>query len=100
MRLSALQKYILIICLQSKDKVLQSKLTEYYLNRKSKPKLKDQITVIHKSINSLIDNGALIGYGKRTKEKWFYSFIKLSPLGKKLILNIYKDRQQKLPLKK
>lgn len=96
MKLSALQKYILMECYRVPDKMLRGKLIEYYKNKKKKSKKKDQLDAINKSVNKLIDRGLLIGYGKRTAEKWFYTFIKLAPAGKKKARGIYLARQQKL----
>lgn len=103
MKLSKLQKYILLEAYATKDKLLRGKLLDYYKtkkNKKKKPNKKDQINIIHRSINRLIDRGLMIGYGKRTREKWFYTFIRLSPQGKATAKKIFLDKQQKLPLKK
>lgn len=96
MRLSSLQKYILMECLGARDKVLRGKLLDFYKNKRGKPSKKDRIDIISKSINRLIDKGLLTGYGKRTAEKWFFTFVKLTPQGKKAALRIYKEKQQKL----
>lgn len=103
MRLSLLQKYILMECLTADEKILRGKFREYYLpsrqagkNEKNKPKLKDQADIVNKSINKLIDKGLLVGFGKRTAEKWFFTFVKLTPQGKRKAMEIFKSRQQKL----
>jgi hypothetical protein len=96
MKLSALQKYILIECLTTSEKMLRGKFREYYQNKKNKPKLKDQNDIVNKSINKLIDKGLLVGFGRRTSEKWFFTFVKLTPKGKKKSMEIFKSKQQKL----
>jgi hypothetical protein len=89
-------------CLGAREKVLRGKLLDFYKKRKGKertrafPTKKDQIDIISRSINRLIDKGLLTGYGKRTATKWFFTFVKLTPQGKKAALKIYKARQQKL----
>lgn len=96
MMLSALQKYILVECLTAEEKILRGKLLKYYNNKKNKPKIKDQRDIISKSLNKLIEKGLIIGYGKRTAEKWFFTFIQLTPQGKKKAMEIFKSKQQKL----
>ena len=96
MKLSALQKYILMECLTADEKILRGKLLKYYSNKKNKPKIKDQRDIISKSLNKLIEKGLIVGYGKRTAEKWFFTFIQLTPKGKKKAMEIFKSKQQKL----
>lgn len=73
MRLSHLQKYILLECLQSRT----GRISRTRLNLASKTK------IITKSIKRLIDKELLVGFGQRTKYKWFIKEIKLTALGKK-----------------
>ena len=96
MKLSALQKYVLMECFAADEKILRGKLLNYYYNKKKKPGKKDQMDIISKSLNRLIDKGMVVGYGKRTAEKWFFTFIKLTPKGKAKARQIYREKQQKL----
>lgn len=73
MRLSHLQKFILLQCLESKT----GRISRTRLNVKNKTK------IITKSIERLIDKELLVGLGERTKYKWFIKDIKLTMLGKK-----------------
>ena len=84
MRLSDLQKYILLECLESKaGRISRRRLNVFYdkLNGKTKEKLRTKI--ITRSIERLIDRQLLVGFGERTAFKWFIKEIKLTPKGKK-----------------
>jgi hypothetical protein len=50
-----------------------------------------------KSLERLIDKGLMIGYGRRTPEKWFIDEIRLTDVGKKAARKLL-GQQQKLPL--
>jgi len=99
MKLSTLQKYILKQCIQSKDKIIsKSVLEKFYGNKKSRPKQKDMINIITKSVERLIKKELVIGYGWKTPHKWFIKEVKLTPKGIK-IAKLLLGSQQKLPLK-
>ncbi len=97
MRLSKLQKYIVVQALEKRGRLAREGLLKFY--QPSAVKLKDQQNIITKSILRLIEKGLLIGYGKRTPEKWFITEIKLTNSGKKQAEKIWRAKQQKLPLK-
>ncbi len=97
MKLSALQKYILKQCFQTKDKIIsKSVLEKFYSNVKSKPNPKDVINTITKSVERLIKKELVIGYGWKTPHKWFINKVKLTPKGAKLARRLL-GVQQKLP---
>ena len=99
MKLSALQKYILKQCVQTKDKTISKAILErFYNNNKNKPKPKDIINIITKSVERLIKKELVIGYGWKTSHKWFINQVKLTPKGKKIAKSLF-GIQQKLPLK-
>ena len=72
MRLSHLQKFILLQCLESKT----GRISRTRLNVKNKTK------IITKSIERLIDKELLVGFGERTKYKWFIKDIKITRKGR------------------
>lgn len=99
MRLSELQKYILLECYNKKGFKLQRQTLVKFYNNQGKAKHELQTKVITGSIENLIDKGFLIGYGIRTQQKWFIKTINLTQLGVKQAGKIL-TKQQKLPLKK
>ena len=98
MKLSNLQKYILLRGFENRSKVSKKDLIKYYSDRKIKPKLEDQVNIITKSVERLIERGLVRGKGMKTKDKWFIFEVLLTKMGrleaKKLL-----GQQQKLPLK-
>jgi len=100
MKLSALQKYILKQCVQTKDKIIsKSVLEKFYNGKKNKPKPRDAINIITKSVERLIKKELVIGYGWKTPHKWFINQVKLTPKGRKAAKSLF-GVQQKLPFKK
>jgi len=96
MRLSKLQKYILEKCYNFKG-TLPADFYGFYTNgAKSKKIIQD---IIHKSLDSLVAGDLLTALGKKTAKKWFIHKIRLTARGKKIALNIIKNRQRKLPIK-
>ena len=98
MKLSALQKYILKQCIQTKDKMIsKSVLERFYNGKKDKPK--DTINVITKSVERLIKKELVTGYGWKTPHKWFIRQVKLTPKGRRVAKDLF-GVQQKLPFRK
>ena len=99
MRLSALQKYILLYALTSvRNNVKRDGLDKFYDQSKKKPKKDDMQNSITKSLERLIDKALLIGHGVRTKYKWYIKEIRLTPQGRKTAKKLLGE-QQKLPFK-
>jgi len=97
MYLSKLQKYILSQCyFLSKKRLSRKKIENFYLKQKKKPK--EIVKIITKSLERLIKKGLLIGYGKKTFNKWYIKEVKLTLKGKKEIQK-HLAKQQKLPFK-
>ncbi len=95
MRLSALQRFILRECYQSaKTRVARQLFTSFYKKATTADKITDSITV---SLERLVDRGLMIGYGRRTPQKWFIEEVKLTPLGRRIARASY-GKQQQLPL--
>lgn len=114
MKLSTLQKYILLECLQKGHKLDRKIFRNFYHKAldpaKEKPfsfprldsgrvaQGKYQESIITKSLEHLIDRGLLTGYGRRTPQKWFMTQVSLTKKGAKISQNLLKERQVKLPL--
>jgi len=97
MRLSSLQKYILKRGYYWRGKFNRSQLIDFYSNGKKVPKKEDQVNIITKSVERLIDRGLFTGYGVRTTEKWFIREIKITKVGLKVAKGLM-GRQQKLKI--
>lgn len=99
MRLSALQKYILTQSILSRRTVvLRNDFRSFYGKQQHPPKVEDQQNAVTKSLERLIDKGMLIGYGRRTPEKWFIDSIKLTPRGRRTAKTLLGE-QQRLPMR-
>ena len=99
MRISKLQKYILEkVWNDNKIKVSRNNFNNFYNKIKKAPNKKLQIKIITKSIERLIANGLLIGFGEKTQYQLFIHKVKITPLGKKIIKKILGE-QIKLPFK-
>jgi hypothetical protein len=96
MRLSNLQKYILINLLGSKGQCKRNQFFRFYDKQKNPPKKDDQHGILTKSLERLIDKGLMIGYGRRTPEKWFIDEVSLTAKGKKQARKL-SGEQQHLP---
>jgi len=121
MKLSHLQKYILLAGYEETSEFSRGRLLKFYNSsasaapspkrlgrvgdkttagkQKKKPKKEDQANIITKSLERLIGKGFLIGYGVRTPKKWFIKKIKLTAAGRKMAKKL-QGEQQALPFKK
>lgn len=93
MRLSALQKFILIECYNRKGKVKKKILLVFYSKQKEQPSEKDQVDTVTKSVESLIDKGLMVGYGVRTPKKWYIEEVRLMPSGRKIARKLLGEQQ-------
>jgi len=98
MKLSPLQKFIIVTCL-GKMKVDRKIFHQFYKKQIKKTKKKYHESIITKSLERLIDREFMIGFGKRTPHKWFITHVQLTKNGLKLAEQILLERQRKLPLK-
>lgn len=99
MRISSLQKYILVqSILARRTVVLRNEFRPFYARQQRPPKIEDQQNAITKSLERLIDKGLLIGYGRRTPKKWFIDSIKLTPRGHRAAKTLLGE-QQRLPFR-
>lgn len=97
MKLSRLQKFILLNCLGSR-KTNRQKFLKFYQTQKVKPRSKILVKIITKSLDRLIERGLIIGYGEKTQFKWFIKEVSFTPSGKRLAKKLLGE-QQRLPLK-
>jgi len=98
MRISKLQKYILIQCYYFKgDQMHRDRLIKFYGQVQKPPKSDVQTKIITRSLESLIDKELMFGYGVRTSHKWFIKKIKLTPKGKKQAKK-FLGEQMRLPI--
>lgn len=98
MKLSHLQKHILLAGYGEKNKFGRSRLLKFYEKQKRKPKKEDQVNIITKSLERMIDKGFLTGYGIRTPKKWFIKEIKLTAAGRRIARRL-QGKQEVLPFK-
>lgn len=97
MRLSGLQRFALIECYTRRSTRLIRKVVHGYY--RSMPKQPGHVQdVVTKSLESLIDRGLLIGYGRRTPKRWFIDEIRLTPRGRKIARTLLGE-QLSLPLR-
>lgn len=98
MRLSNLQKFILLSVLGTKTNYKRNLFHRFYNKQKKPPKKDDQQGIITRSLERLIDKGLMIGYGRRTPEKWFFDEVRLTSKGRKEARKLF-GQQQALPLR-
>lgn len=96
MRLSSLQRYIILECFPVRGKIGRAIFTEFYKGIEKKSK--DIVDTITKTLERLIDNGLMVGYGLRTPKKWFIKEVRLTPLGRRIAKKL-QGEQQILPFK-
>lgn len=98
MPLSHLQKYIIRQTGENtKNRLSRNVLTQYYSNKKKAPPLKLQANIITKSLERLINQGYLVGFGQKTQYKLFITHIKLTSSGKKMARK-FLGQQAELPI--
>ena len=84
MRLSSLQKFILIKCYNSRSKRVNRIGFLAFYGKSGKAKAELRTKIITGSIESLIDKELLVGFGTRTSQKWFIGEVGLTIKGKRL----------------
>lgn len=100
MRLSRLQRYILLECYgrRGPTPIGRHDFERFYASGAKKPSKKDQANILSRSIERLIDQELAIGYGRRTPHKWYIDTIKLTQAGRRLTRSLL-GQQQELPFK-
>ncbi len=97
MRLSKLQKHIILQGFDAKNKLDRKGLLNFYHAYKKKPDQEIMVNSITNSIERLIKKGLLVGFGEITKEKTYIQKIKLTPSGRKVAKKLLGE-QKRLPL--
>lgn len=95
--LSRLQRFILREALGGVV-TKRTAFLSFYKRQAKAPSTHDQQNAISKSVERLIDHGFLIGFGRRTPEKWYIERVKLTPLGRKKARSLL-GQQQRIPFK-
>ena len=99
MRLSPLQRYILLACYTKPPHVVpRGQFVRFYERQTKKPKAGDLVNIITKSLESLIDKGFMVGYGVRTPRKWYIREVKLTSTGRRTARKLQGEQPQ-LPFK-
>ena len=98
MRLSQLQKYIILVVSGERGVFKRDSLRAFYKQQKNRPSRNDQQSIITKSIERLIDKELLVGYGRRTPKKLFIDEIRLTKKGRVIAKKLLGE-QQTLPLR-
>ncbi len=100
MRLSKLQKFILVKCYEKKNKA--ERKTEFY-SYYPKKVIKDNKLIaqvaIQKSIENLVTKDLVVAHGHKTVKKWYIYKVKLTARGRQKTKELIKQRQRKLPIK-
>ncbi len=98
MRFSTLQKYILHQSYGAEKKVSRSQFYKFYNGRQKPPKGEDKVKILTKSLERLINKGLLVGFGERTKHKWYIKEVQLSASGRRAAKKLLGE-QVRLPFK-
>lgn len=112
MKLSGLQKYILLQCFDSKNKLDRKVLLDFYGSGKKKsgsarlgeaqvearPSQDIMVNSITNSIERLIKKGLIVGFGEITREKVYINKIRLTQSGR-ILAKRSLGEQKRLPFK-
>lgn len=99
MKLSKLQKFILLNCWYWKDKKTpRREFFKFYENCKKKPLVDDLTKIVTRSLERLIKKNLIVGFGEITSQKIFIDSVRLTRVGRQELAK-FLDRRQKLPLK-
>jgi hypothetical protein len=96
--LSGLQRYILLQCYDSENKLDRKVLLGFYGSLKKKPDREIMVNSITNSIERLIKKGLIVGFGEITKDKIFITKIRLTREGS-LVAKKALGEQKRLPFK-
>ena len=98
MPLSNLQKYIIRQTGENpKTRLNRQVFLHFYENKKKSPPKEIQTNIITKSIERLIEQGQLVGFGQKTQHKLFITHVRLSTRGKKTAKKLF-GQQAELPI--
>lgn len=97
MRLSSLQRYLLLEGYVQKRRLTKAHVLRYYESFVNPPSVKDQHGAVDKSIERLIQQGLARAHGTKTQEKWVIEQVSLTREGRAVAGEILKMRGR-LPL--
>ncbi len=100
MRLSKLQKFILITCYEKKDKARAK--TDFYKYYPAKELKENRLGVqvgIQKSIDNLVAKDLVAAFGHKTAKKFYIHKVRLTVRGRRKAKELIKQKQRKLPIK-
>lgn len=98
MALSALQKFCLTAAYAAKGWCDRKKFHAFYRTADRGVGTGEQVKIITKSVERLIDRGLMVGRGVRTPKKWYIVEVRLTPKGRKATKRLLGE-QQMLPLR-
>lgn len=98
MRLSKLQKFILLKSFDAKTKIDRAEFLGFYAGNKKKPRQDIMVNSITSSLERLIKKGLIVGFGELTKEKTFINKIRLTKEGR-FVSKKMLGEQKRLPFK-
>jgi len=100
MRLSKLQKHILIKSYESRlPTAKRSDFYDFYKNTALDDKREFIQKTVHKSLERLTGKGLMTSFGKKTSEKWFIHEVSLTEEGRQVADKLVRKNQPKLPIK-
>lgn len=97
--LSRLQQYILEECVLRGGGISRRLLDSNYEDSRSRSREDNYKKIITQSIERLIERGFLVGYGRKTREKLFIDKIRLTAAGRRVLENLRRRKQLRLPIK-
>jgi DNA-binding MarR family transcriptional regulator len=71
---------------------------EFYSKKELNNHKKSAQDAVHKSIERLVEKDLLAVYGHKTAKRWFIHKAKITSRGKKIIRELIKKRQRRLPI--
>ncbi len=100
MKLSALQKYILLECFNARNgRIFRDSLVDFYSQTAKPPKNELMVKIITKSIERLIKRDLAVGFGEITSERQFIKEIRITPDGRVVAKKLLGE-QMRIPLKR
>ena len=100
MRLSKLQKHILLKCFEAGPKPLpKTEFYAFYSSAEVKNNLNSVQIRMHNSIENMVDKDWVVVHGHKTALKFYIDSVRLSAKGKRLAKEIIQKKQRRLPIK-
>ena len=100
MRLSRLQKHMLIKCFEARSFTVEKGVFFKYYSKKEREEKKNSIQIrIQNSIDNMVEKDWAVAYGHKTAQKFYIKKVRLTKKGIKMAEDILKKKQSKLPIK-